>query len=144
MDEEAMIKLTVEIPDTDLARSALSDYVHKLVTAHQRAVKTQADIAERKEKERQEYLDKRYGKPKQEEAEEKVVIPDCLNDLLTIGDLKAVVDMEQKRREASKEQLIKLKKGRKSADQYKEILAELPNIDDLVSGYKLEQAGGFS
>ncbi len=121
----------------------MGECVQKLVSAHERSVKARAAIEERKEKERQEYLAKRYGTPKQEEAEDKVVIPECLNDLLTIGDLKAVVDMEQKRREANKEDLIKLKKGRKSADQYKEILAELPNIDDLVNGYKLEQAGGF-
>ena len=138
-----MIKLTVEIPDTDLARSALDEYGKKLVSAHERAIKVDADIAARKEKERQDYIDKRDGKPKQEEAD-KIVIPECLNDLLTVNDLKAVIDMEQKRREAGKEKALKLKKGRKSADQYKEILAELPNIEDLVNGYKLEQAGGFS
>ena len=127
-----MIKLTVEIPDTDLARSALDEYVHKLVSAHQRAIKVNADIAARKEKERQDYIDKRDGKPKQEEAEDRVVIPECLNDL-TINDLRSIVKQEG----------LKLGKGKKSADQYKEALADLSNVDDLVNGYKLEQAGGF-
>ena len=128
-----MIELTVKIPDTELARAALGECVQKLVSAHERSVKAKAAIEERKEKERQEYLAKRYGTPQQEEAEDKVVIPDCLNDL-TVNDLRSIVKQEG----------LKLGKGKKSADQYKEALAELSNIDDLVSGYKLEQAGGFS
>ena len=125
-----MIELTVKIPDTELARAALGECVQKLVSAHERSVKAKAAIAERKEKERQEYLAKRYGTPQQEE--DKIIIPDCLNDL-TVNDLRSIVKQEG----------LKLGKGKKSADQYKEALSELSNIDDLVSGYKLEQAGGF-